>query len=259
MDRTAASSQCTDSSFTNFEISTASYSLIGQWNPPAGLGIKVGRYLGSGLSDSVTPTAEAALGVGTTSQPVVVRDQTFASLANTGNRYGAKIETSSSATFCKSTFVARNDETGVLITEGRLNIVDSTLEGKSGLIVSNTNSHAVVTGTNTKVIDTRANYTAIGVISGRLDVYEGTIGDGSESFSLVLQTGGTANIYGGDWKSDIIMDLGPTLNVYFTDSARTTLCDGNSFTASITRITGTVNYLDCPPDYQVPSFSSECD
>ncbi|KAL7458893.1 hypothetical protein ACHAWC_010566, partial [Mediolabrus comicus] len=178
----------------------------------------------------------------------------------------ARLDTSSSsATFCRSTFVGKAPTN--VSSKGTLNIVDSILEGNVALS-SSTDSNTVIVGKSTSIVGSFA--AVVAGFGGRVDIHEGTFGDGAESLgSLVVNPGGTANVYGGEWKSKLAT-LGEcggqpapqTLNLYVKDlDTKNELCDGSPFSTSkvVAFSCGTSpNYLECPQDYQVPTFP-ECE
>ena len=259
---TTTGSQCTASSYTAVveTLITSTFSTIGQWDPnnSAGKGITINN-------DAVSDATSAALVVGgSNSKRVVVRDQTFDVNALAGlssDASSASLDPSSSATFCRSTFVGGIRE-GV-DSKGSLIIVDSTLEGgSSGGMGYNgfdagAGSNTVIVGKDTKILARGG--TAIAFLSdgGSVDIHEGIFGDGTETYSLAVR-GGTANIYGGEWKSSlwsIGADVENTINLYLKNGL---LCDGNAAPAVTGKGGAGPNYLVCPPDYQVPIFQ-ECE
>ena len=258
---TVTGSQCTASSYTAVveTLITSTFSNIGQWDPnnSAGKGITIDN---DAVSDATT---SAALVVGgSNSKQVVVRDQTFDAQALAGlssRARSALLDPSSSATFCRSTFVA--NAIYCVNSFGSLNIVDSTLEGVNsyyGLSLSGSNT--VIVGKNTKIL--AGGGIAIAFLSegGSVDIHEGIFGDGTETYSLAVQ-GGTANIYGGEWKSSLASIGGDGvnyINLYHKANDPSLLCDGNTV-PNVEIDGGTIpNYLECPQDYSVPTFP-ECE
>ena len=275
IDNTAVTttSQCTASSDTVSETSTSTFPIIGQWDPTAGLGIEIDN-------DSVGSDSTDALVVGSNnSKRVVVRNEIFdANAVFTSSpclrRLGAKLESSSKATFCSSRF---KDSKGSncafgnhgVQNKGSLNIVDSTLEGtsKAGLAVLGGKTVIVGESTHIRSLGGSVKFNpAIAMYDGTLDVHQGTFGEGQD-YSLLLypfsSSQAVANIYGGVWKSKLVVEtVRGTLNVYVRDlSNPTTLCDGNSFSPASVTVDrgGTVNYFLCTSiPYEVPTFP-ECD
>ena len=240
-------SQCTASSDT-FSFSSTT---IGQWDPTTGTyGIEIGN-------DKATRTAttSALKVVSGTSNKVVVRDQSFERVGNRGFlSSGAYLQYGTSATLCSSTLVG--EEHGVYNEGTTLNIVDSTLKGaRVGLWVFQ--GKTVITGKSTFI-----NGGSTGIYVGgagrrcTIDIHEGTIG------GLVIFEG-TVNVYGGEWFSELT--VGDTLNVFVKNTAtKNELCDGSFFDTSQVRLSTSVgdgdpivNYIECPQDYKVPTFS-EC-
>ncbi len=271
-------SQCTASSDTVSE--TATFSRIGKWDPTAGLGIKI--------DNNSVSTAGNALVVGSNnSNRVVVRDQTFdanavfTSSLCLSRKLGAKLESSSKATFCRSTFKDSEGSNctlgnhGVENNGGSLNIVDSILEGgsgKAGLLVFGAGKTVIVgESTHIRSLGGSSGFKfapAILISGGTLDVYQGTFGQGQEySLTVAPFSGSTAvaNIYGGEWKSKLSQEIGGTLNVYVKDLVtKNELCDGNPFDTTKVFPTSNgadVNYFPCPCGYQVPivPIFPECD
>ena len=267
---TTRPSQCTASSYTVPEDLTSTFSTIGQWDPnnPDGKGLTI-------TNDALSDATDAALVVGSNSNQVVVRDQTFDATAlaglfsySDGASIGVYIPTSSSTTFCRSTFVGGHR--GVFSKESSLSIVDSTLKGTSdSLVVSGGN--VVIAGKTTRILSTSgagAIKFPVKVVRGSMDIHEGIFGDGTEKASLFAEGNATVNIYGGEWKSQVdsatISDSRQnTINLYHKGYVGNVLvlCDGNAAPTVELLGAGSVaspNYLECPPDYSVPTFP-ECE
>ena len=262
---TTTGSQCTASSYTASAIITSTFSTIGQWdtNNSAGKGIAI-------ENDSVVSDATSAALVvgGGNSKQVVVRDQTFDVNALAGLRFGspgASLDTSSSSTFCRSTFVGSGHGVD---SKGSLIIVDSTLEGYgsggigyNGLDVG-AGSNTVIVGKSTRIKAGDGGNVVWMRDGASIDIHEGIFGDDEIYFSPLYVQGGTANIYGGEWKKQLysVGGSGPnTINLYRDVNDSSLLCDGNAVpTVKIASGGAGPNYLDCPQDYSVPTFP-ECE
>ena len=226
---------------------------IGDWDPSndEGKGIKIDH------DSVVSTTTSAALYVGFNNQKqVVVRGQTFNTSALHGlgpySNSAWVLSASQHMTVCDSLFHG----TYGFSNNGLLNVVNSTLKGGDvypnyGLWVA---GKTVIVGTNTEI-------PAMSV-SASVDIYEGTFGNVSDAKEASLYVSGVANVYGGDFKSEL-QAVGGTINVYktgeFVGDFFETLCDGSLFDTRLRESSnGNFVYRDCPTDYQVPTFD-ECE